>query len=67
MVKRALIWALGIAFGTALGGVVIPRLIFSNLYSEAHPPIIIHALLYFVVGYIFAFLVILLTQSMKNK
>jgi hypothetical protein len=65
MFKRSVKFAIGPSVGITIGGVIIPRIIFSNLYNETYPPIFVHAGLYFVVGYIASFLVSLLIEWIK--
>lgn len=67
MFRRALKFAIGPSVGITIGGVIIPRIMFSNLYNETYPPIFVQAGLYFVVGYIVSFLVSLLIEWMKLK
>ena len=67
MLKRALKFAIGPSVGITLGGIIIPRIMFPNLYNETYPPILLQAGLYFVVGYIVSFLVSLLIEWIKLK
>lgn len=67
MLKRALKFAIGPSVGITLGGIIIPRIIFPNLYNETYPPILFQACFYFVVGYIVSFLVSLLIEWIKSK
>ncbi len=67
MLKRALKFAIGPSIGITIGGIIIPRIMFSNLYNKTYPPIIVHAGLYFIVGYIVSFLVSLLIEWVKLK
>lgn len=67
MLKRALKFAIGPSVGITLGGVIIPRIMFPNLYNETYPPILLQAGIYFVVGYIVSFLVSLLIEWIKLK
>jgi hypothetical protein len=67
MLKRALKFAIGPSVGITLGGIIIPRIIFPNLYNETYPPILLQACFYFVVGYIVSFLVSLLIEWIKSK
>lgn len=67
MLKRAVKFAIGPSAGITIGGVIIPRIMFSNLYNETYPPIFVQAGLYFVVGYIVSFLVSLLIEWIKLK
>lgn len=67
MLKRALKFAIGPSIGVTIGGIIIPRIIFSNLYNATYPPIIVHAGLYFISGYIVSFLVFLLIEWVKLK
>ncbi|WP_312833209.1 hypothetical protein [Sedimentibacter saalensis] len=67
MLKRALKFAIGPSIGVTIGGIIIPRIIFSNLYNATYPPIIVHAGLYFIAGYIVSFLVFLLIEWVKLK
>lgn len=67
MFKRALKFAIGPSIGITLGGIIIPRIMFPNLYNETYPPILVQAGLYFVVGYIVSLLVSLLIEWIKSK
>lgn len=67
MFKRALKFAIAPSVGITIGGIIIPRIMFSNLYNETYPPIFVQAGLYFVVGYIVSFLVSLLIEWIKSK
>lgn len=67
MLKRALKFAIGPSVGITIGGIIIPRIMFSNLYNETYPPILVQACLYFVVGYAVSFLVSLLIEWVKSK
>lgn len=67
MVKRALKFAIGPSIGITIGSIIIPRIMFSNLYNETYPPILVQACLYFVVGYIVCFLVSLFIEWIKSK
>jgi len=67
MIKRALKFAIGPSVGITIGGVIIPRIIFSNLYNKTYPPIFVQASFYFVVGYIVSFLVYLIIEWFKLK
>lgn len=67
MLKRAFKFAIGPSLGITLGGIIITRIMFSNLYNETYPPILVQAGLYFVVGYIICFLVSLFIEWIKSK
>ncbi len=67
MLKRALKFAIGPSIGITLGGVIIPRIMFSKLYNETYPPILVQAGLYLAVGYIVSFLVSLFIEWVKSK
>lgn len=67
MLKRALKFAIGPSLGITIGSIIIPRIMFSNLYNETYPPILEQVGLYFVVGYIVSFLVFLLIEWIKLK
>lgn len=67
IIKRSLKFAIGPSVGVTIGGIIIPRIMFSNLYNETYPPIFVQACLYFVVGYIASFLVSLLIEWIKLK
>jgi O-antigen/teichoic acid export membrane protein len=67
MFRRALKFAIGPSIGITLGGIIIPRIMFPNLYNETYPSILVHAVLYFAVGYIVSFLVALLIEWVKSK
>lgn len=67
MLKRALKFAVGPSIGITLGGIIIPRIMFSNLYNETYPPILVQASMYLIVGYIAAFLVYLFIEWVKSK
>ncbi|MDD3242325.1 MAG: hypothetical protein PHD32_01220 [Eubacteriales bacterium] len=59
--------AAGIAVGTTIGGCLLPRLFFGNLCNETWPPIWKQAVIYFLVGYLAAFLVFFLINLIKTK
>lgn len=59
--------AIGPSAGITIGGVIIPRIMFSHLYNETYPPVFVQIGLYFVVGYIASFLVSLLIKWIKAK
>lgn len=67
MFKRSLKFAIVPSLGVTIGGVIIPRIVFSNLYTETYPPIFVHTGLYFVVGYITSFLISLFIEWIKSK
>ena len=67
MVKQALKSAIGIGVGTTIGGCVLPRLFFGDLYNGTWPPIWAQALMYFAVGYTVAFLIFLLINWLKCR
>ena len=67
MLKRALKFAIGPRVGITLGGEIIPRIMFPNLYNETYPPILLQAGLYFAVGYIVSFLVSMFIEWIKSK
>lgn len=67
MLKRALKFAIGPSVGITIGGIIIPRIMFSNLYNETYPSIPVQACLYFVVGYAVSFLVSLLIEWVESK
>lgn len=59
--------AIGVSIGTTIGGVVLPRILFSEFYNNTYPPIIKQSLMYFVISYTVCFLVSLLIAWIKNK
>jgi hypothetical protein len=65
VLKRALKFAFGPSIGVTIGGVIIPRIMFSN--NEVYPPIFIHASVYFICGYIMSFLISLLFEWIRSK
>jgi len=67
MLNRALKFAMGPSIGITLGGIIIPRIMFSNLYNKTYPPILLHAGLYFAAAYAVSFLVFLLIEWIKSK
>ncbi|HCJ56283.1 MAG: hypothetical protein VB122_09045 [Erysipelotrichales bacterium] len=67
MVKRALKSAIGVSIGTTIGGVVLPRILFFELYNNTYPPILEQTLLYFIISYVVCFFVALLIEWIKNK
>lgn len=67
MIKRALKSAIGVSIGITIGGVVLPRLLFSELYNDTYPPILTQALMYFAVGYFVCFITFLLIELVKSK
>lgn len=67
MIKKALKSAIGVSIGTTIGGVILPRILFSELYNNTYPPILEQVLLYFVISYGACFLVQLLIEWIKKK
>ncbi len=67
MIKRALKSAIGVSTGTTIGGVVLPRILFSELYNNTYPPILEQTLLYFVISYGACFIINLLIEWIKNR
>jgi putative flippase GtrA len=67
MLKRALKFAIWPSVGVTIGLIIIPRIMFSNLYNETFPPIFVQACLNFIVGYIVSFLLFLLIEWIKLK
>jgi hypothetical protein len=65
MLKKALKFAIGPSVGVTIGLIIIPRIMFSNLYNETN--IFVQASLCFIVGYIVSFLVFLLIEWIKLK
>jgi len=67
MIKKALKSAIGISIGTTIGGVILPRILFSELYNNTYPPILEQVPMYFVISYGACFFVQLLIEWIKNK
>ncbi len=67
MIKKSLKQAIGISIGTAIGGVLLPRLLFQDMFNATYPPIWKHLVMYLAVGYIGSFLVFLLINWVKSK
>lgn len=67
MLKRALKFAVGPSIGVTIGGIIIPRIVFSNIYNKTYPPIFVQAGLYLVAGYIVSFLVSMIIEWIKLK
>jgi len=67
MIKEALKRAAGMGIGVALGGCILPRLLYPHMYNNTYPPIWQQAILYFAVGYIVSFAVYLLIAWLKAK
>ena len=67
MVKKSLKQAIGISVGTAIGGVLLPRLLFPDMFNETYPPIWKQMIIYLAVAYIGSFLVFLLINWIKAK
>ena len=66
MVKKAAKYAVWIAVGTTVGGCLLPRLYFRELYNASWPPVWKEALLYFGMGFVAAFSVLLLLFRIKE-
>ncbi|MDK2808857.1 MAG: hypothetical protein PWP24_1594 [Clostridiales bacterium] len=67
MLKKSLKSAVGVSIGITLGGCIIPRILFSDLYNNTFPPIWEHALTYLIQGYLVSFLVSLLINWIESK
>ena len=67
MLRRALKFAIGPSIGITIAGLVIPWIAYSERYNETYPPILLHAGVYFIIGYIVSFLVCLLIEWGKSK
>lgn len=67
MFKGSLKFAIGPSLGIALGGVIIPRLMKPYLYNETYPPILVHATMYLIGGYIVSVLVFMIIGWTKSK
>jgi len=67
MIKKSLKSAIGVSLGVTIGGCVLPRIFFSNLYNNTWPPIWQQAILYFIAGYAVSFLVYLIINWIKSK
>lgn len=66
MIRKAAKNAVGIAIGTMVGGCILPRIIFRDLYNDTWPPLWKEAILYFATGYVAAFSVLLLIYRIKE-
>lgn len=66
-VKKSVQMASGIGVGTALGGVIIPRIMHPYLYNETYPPLLRHSLFAFVIGFIVSFLIFIFIEGIKSK
>ncbi len=67
MIKRALKSAIGVSVGLTIGGVFLPRILFSERYNDTYPPIEVQTLQYLLVSYIVCFLVSLLIEWIRTK
>ncbi len=67
MVWQALKQAVWISLGVTIGGVLLPRLLSSQLYNDSYPPLALHMLLYFVAGYAVCFLTTWLILFVRSK
>lgn len=65
MIKRALKSAIGPSVGIMIGGTIIPRTVFSHLYNDTYPPLLVHAGLSLILGYAVCFLVCLFIEWIK--
>lgn len=65
--KKALKSAISVSIGTTVGTVLLPRMMFSQLYNNTYPPIWQQALLCFVVSYGVGVVVLLLIEWVRNK
>lgn len=61
--KKAVKLAFWIAVGTAIGGVLLPRLLFSENFNSTYPPLLLHLLMYAGVGFAASFLVQMLIDG----
>ncbi|MDF2596541.1 MAG: hypothetical protein K0R69_2882 [Clostridia bacterium] len=67
MVKKSLKSAVGTSIGVTLGGCILPRLFFRNLYNNTFPPIWKQVIFYLIVGYMTSFLVFFIINWVKAK
>ncbi|WP_069997668.1 hypothetical protein [Cellulosilyticum sp. I15G10I2] len=67
MIEKSLKSAVGTSIGVALGGCILPRFFFRNLYNNTFPPIWKQAILYLIVGYMTSFLVFFIINWVKAK
>jgi len=65
--SRALKFAIGPSLGLTIGGIIIPRIMFANRYNQTYPPMLVHAGLYFVTGYIVSCVIFLFIEWVKSK
>lgn len=67
MVKKSLKQAIWVGVGVSIGGCILPRLLFKELYNNTWPPIWQDAILYFIGGYVGSFLIFLIINWFKSK
>ena len=67
MIKKSLKSAVGTSIGVALGGCILPRLFFPNLYNSTFPLIWKQAILYLIVGYVASFVVLFIINWVQAK
>lgn len=67
MVQKALKSAFAVSLGVAIGGTVLPRLLYPLLYNDTYPPLWVHALLNFGAAYLTCFLIDVFTEWIKSK
>ena len=67
MLKKIIIPAIFIGFGCALGGSVIPRLMFPGAFGQSYPPIWLHALVNFAVSGLTAFAILALMELVRKR
>jgi hypothetical protein len=56
-----------VSIGTTIGGCILPRIFFNNLYNDSWPPIWQQVILYLTAGYVASFLVYLVINWIKIK
>ena len=67
MIRQALKRAFGVSLGVTIGGVLLPRLLWTWRYNATFPPLALHVLLYFVGSFVVCFLVTWLVLFLKSK
>lgn len=67
MIKQAFKRALWVSLGVTIGGVLLPRILFPQRYNATYPPLALHALMYFALGYVVCFLTLWFLSFLKSK
>ena len=67
MLKKIIIPAIFIGFGCALGGRVMPRLMFPGAFGPSYPPIWLDALVNFAISGLAAFAILMLVELIRKR